>query len=82
MGRAAVESGNVINYYPCCRLYWADSILNHIREYDLKTRDWKVFYSLSNVKFYGLSLYKVGVNAGRCSTACPTSGSTVSACTR
>ena len=42
-----------------CRLYWADSILYHIRQYDLNDRTLTVFFEQPNVKFYGLSLYKV-----------------------
>lgn len=39
-------------------LYWADSILYHVRRYDLNSGEITVAYEQPNVKFYGISLFK------------------------
>ncbi|KAK6195981.1 hypothetical protein SNE40_001294 [Patella caerulea] len=40
------------------RLYWSDSVLNHVRCYDLITGRITVFFSLEKSKFYGISIFK------------------------
>ncbi|XP_055868461.1 low-density lipoprotein receptor-related protein 4-like isoform X2 [Biomphalaria glabrata] len=39
-------------------LYWADSILYHVKQYDLVTGQVEIFFEQANVKFYGLSLFR------------------------
>ncbi|KAH9512769.1 hypothetical protein Btru_038157 [Bulinus truncatus] len=39
-------------------LYWADSILYHIRKFDLVSGKTEILYEQPNVKFYGLSFFK------------------------
>ncbi|XP_076454147.1 prolow-density lipoprotein receptor-related protein 1-like [Babylonia areolata] len=52
------QPNHIMIDYDTDKLYWADSILNHIRQYDLNDRTMTVFFQQPNVRFYGLSLYK------------------------
>ncbi|CAL1546616.1 unnamed protein product [Lymnaea stagnalis] len=46
-----------VDYQKDC-LYWADSILYHVRKYDLKSGTITVAFEQPNVKFYGISFFQ------------------------
>lgn len=41
------------------RMYWADSQLNQVGQVDLNTNIKSTFFTMKNVRFYGISLFKV-----------------------